>query len=88
MPGDRWQRFANLRAYYGFMFGHPGKKPLFMGSEFGQEHEWSHDHSLDWHLVHEPGHAGIQTLIRDLNHLYEACLPCTSSIATAPVSNG
>jgi 1,4-alpha-glucan branching enzyme len=70
MPGDRWQRFANLRVYYGFMFGHPGKKLLFMGSEFGQEREWQHDHSLDWHLLEEPAHAGIQRLVRDLNHLY------------------
>ncbi len=70
MPGDEWQRFANLRAYYGFMFGHPGKKLLFMGGEFGQENEWRHDHSLDWHLVERPRHAGIQALIRDLNHLY------------------
>ena len=54
MPGDDWQRFANLRAYYGFMFGHPGKKLMFMGSEFGQEREWSHDHSLDWHLLENP----------------------------------
>jgi 1,4-alpha-glucan branching enzyme len=70
MPGDRWRRFANLRAYYGFMFGHPGKKLLFMGSEFGQEREWQHDHSLDWHLLKESPHAGIQRLVRDLNHLY------------------
>ena len=70
MPGDRWQRFANLRVYYGFMFGHPGKKLLFMGGEFGQEHEWRHDHSLDWHLLEEPPHAAIQRLVRDLNHLY------------------
>jgi 1,4-alpha-glucan branching enzyme len=70
MPGDEWQRFANLRAYYGFMFGHPGKKLLFMGGEFGQENEWRHDHSLDWHLTERPRHAGIQALIRDLNHLY------------------
>jgi 1,4-alpha-glucan branching enzyme len=70
MPGDEWQRFANLRAYYGFMFGHPGKKLLFMGGEFGQEHEWRHDHSLDWHLLERPLHAGIQALIRDLNGLY------------------
>jgi 1,4-alpha-glucan branching enzyme len=70
MPGDEWQRFANLRAYYGFMFGHPGKKLLFMGSEFGQESEWRHDHSLDWHLLERPKHAGIQALVRDLNHLY------------------
>jgi 1,4-alpha-glucan branching enzyme len=70
MPGDTWQRFANLRAYYGFMFGHPGKKLLFMGSEFAQESEWRHDHSLDWHLLERPQHAGVQALIRDLNHLY------------------
>jgi 1,4-alpha-glucan branching enzyme len=70
MPGDQWQRFANLRAYYGFMFGHPGKKLLFMGGELAQENEWRHDHSLDWHLLERPLHAGIQTLIRDLNRLY------------------
>ena len=58
MPGDDWQRFANLRAYYGFMFGHPGKKLLFMGCEFGQESEWRHDHSLDWHLLDQPLHRG------------------------------
>ena len=54
MPGDEWQQFANLRAYYGFMFGHPGKKLLFMGNEFAQEREWQHDHSLDWHLLEKP----------------------------------
>ena len=70
MPGDGWQRFANLRAYYGFMFGHPGKKLLFMGSEFGQESEWRHDHSLDWHLLKHARHAGVQALVRDLNRLY------------------
>ena len=70
MPGDDWQRFANMRAYYGFMFGHPGKKLLFMGSEFAQENEWRHDHSLDWHLLEQPRHAGIQALVRDLNRLY------------------
>src|SRR5712664_1136481 len=70
MPGDEWQRFANLRAYYGFMFGHPGKKLLFMGSEFGQESEWRHDHSHDWHLLKHARHAGVQALIRDLNRLY------------------
>jgi 1,4-alpha-glucan branching enzyme len=72
MPGDAWQRFANLRAYYGFMFGHPGKKLLFMGAEFAQEQEWRHDHSLDWHLLGNPRHAGIQRLIQDLNHLYRS----------------
>jgi 1,4-alpha-glucan branching enzyme len=70
MPGDDWQQFANLRAYYGFMFGHPGKKLLFMGSEFGQEREWNHDHSLDWHLLEQPRHRGVQALVRDLNALY------------------
>jgi 1,4-alpha-glucan branching enzyme len=70
MPGDDWQRFANLRAYYGFMFGHPGKKLLFMGCEFAQAREWDHDHSLDWHLLGEPRHAGVQSLVRDLNWLY------------------
>ena len=70
MPGDDWQRFANLRAYYSFMFGHPGKKLLFMGCEFGQEREWNHDVSLDWHLLDQARHGGIQALIRDLNRLY------------------
>ena len=72
MPGDRWQKFANLRAYYGFMFGHPGKKLLFMGAEFAQEREWNHDASLDWHLLEQPEHAGLQRLVRDLNHLLAA----------------
>jgi 1,4-alpha-glucan branching enzyme len=70
MPGDDWQRFANLRAYYSFMFGHPGKKLLFMGCEFGQEREWNHDISLDWHLLDQARHSGIQALVRDLNRLY------------------
>jgi len=70
MPGDRWQRFANLRAYLGFMYGHPGKKLLFMGGEFAQEREWNHDVSLDWHLLSDPAHLGIQALVRDLNYLY------------------
>ena len=72
MPGDDWQRFANLRAYFSFMFGHPGKKLLFMGGEFGQEREWNHDHSLDWHLLGQPQHAGVQNLVRDLNRLYRS----------------
>nr|WP_238858358.1 1,4-alpha-glucan branching protein GlgB [Faunimonas pinastri] len=70
MPGDRWQKFANLRAYFGFMWTHPGKKLLFMGGEFGQEREWQHDFSLDWHLLEDGLHKGVQSLIRDLNHLY------------------
>jgi len=67
MPGDEWQRFANLRAYYGFMWGHPGKKLLFMGGEFAQAREWNVDRSLDWHLLDNPLHQGIQRLVRDLN---------------------
>ena len=70
MPGDRWQQFANLRAYYAFMYGHPGKKLLFMGNEIGQSAEWNHDQSLDWHLLQYAEHAGVQRLLRDLNHLY------------------
>ena len=70
MPGDRWQQFANLRAYLGFMFGHPGKKLLFMGCEFAQEREWNFAQSLDWHLLANPQHAGVQALVRDLNRLY------------------
>ena len=67
MPGDEWQRFANLRAYYGFMWGHPGKKLLFMGCEFGQASEWDAERSLDWHLLEQPLHQGVQRLVRDLN---------------------
>jgi 1,4-alpha-glucan branching enzyme len=70
MPGDRWQKFANLRLYYAFMYGQPGKKLLFMGGEFAQEAEWDHDRSLDWHLLGNSLHAGVQTLVRDLNGLY------------------
>jgi 1,4-alpha-glucan branching enzyme len=71
MPGDDWQKFANLRAFYGFMYGHPGKKLLFMGGEFGQTREWIHDTSLDWHLLDQgPYHRGLQRLVADLNHLY------------------
>jgi 1,4-alpha-glucan branching enzyme len=70
MPGDTWQKFANLRAYLGFMFGHPGKKLLFMGCEFAQDREWNHDQSLDWHLLGDSLHQGTQRLVRDLNRLY------------------
>jgi 1,4-alpha-glucan branching enzyme len=72
MPGDAWQKFANLRAYYGFMFAHPGKKLLFMGCEFAQGAEWNHDRSLDWHQLEIPAHAGVQHLLQDLNRLYRA----------------
>ncbi|APX13504.1 1,4-alpha-glucan branching protein GlgB [Tateyamaria omphalii] len=70
MPGDEWEKFANLRAYYGFMWGHPGKKLLFMGCEFGQWAEWNHDATLDWDALHGPQQKGVQALVRDLNHLY------------------
>ncbi|WP_102107101.1 1,4-alpha-glucan branching protein GlgB [Oceaniglobus roseus] len=70
MPGDRWQKFANLRAYYGFMWGHPGKKLLFMGQEFAQPGEWRHQEQLSWGVLEDPAHRGIQNLIRDLNGLY------------------
>lgn len=71
MPGDAWQKFANLRAYYGFMWTHPGKKLLFMGCEFAQGREWNHDRSLDWHLLEHPLHRGVQSFIRDLNAMYK-----------------
>ena len=72
MPGDEWQRFANLRAYLGFMWTHPGKKLLFMGCEFAQAQEWNYDHSLDWHLLDQPNHKGVQSLVRDLNKSYQS----------------
>jgi 1,4-alpha-glucan branching enzyme len=70
MPGDWWQKRANLRTLYAYMWAHPGKKLLFMGQEFAQAQEWSADRSLDWHLLESPDHAGIQRLVRDLNHAY------------------
>ena len=70
MPGDRWQKFANLRLYLSFMWSHPGKKLLFMGCEFGQWREWNHDHELDWYLLRYGEHKGVQQLVSDLNGLY------------------
>jgi len=72
MPGDDWQKLANLRLLFGWMWAQPGKKLLFMGGEFGQWREWSHDESLDWHLLREPAHAGVQRWVADLNRLYRA----------------
>jgi 1,4-alpha-glucan branching enzyme len=72
MPGDRWQRLANLRALYGLMWAHPGKKLLFMGGEIAQEAEWSSERSIDWHLLENEGHAGVRRLVCDLNRLYRA----------------
>ena len=70
MPGDRWQQLANVRSLFGWMWAHPGKQLLFMGGEFAQEREWNHDRSLDWHLLQDAGHAGVQQLVRDLNAAY------------------
>lgn len=77
MPGDAWQKFANLRAYYGFMWAHPGKKLLFMGCEFAQGREWNFDTSLDWHLLDDENgwHKGVQRWVRDLNHCYQQNAP-------------
>ncbi len=72
MPGDMWQQFANLRLLYAYQYAHPGKKLLFMGQEFAQRHEWSETRSLDWHSLQWDSHRGIQKLITDLNHLYQA----------------
>jgi 1,4-alpha-glucan branching enzyme len=70
MPGDWWQKFANLRMFLAWMFAHPGKKLLFQGIEFGQSKEWQYNESLQWHLKEYEEHAGLSTLVRDLNHLY------------------
>jgi 1,4-alpha-glucan branching enzyme len=72
MPGDRWQQLANLRSLFAFMWAHPGKKLLFMGGELAMEREWDHDRPLDWFLLERPDHAGVQSLVRDLNRLYRA----------------
>jgi 1,4-alpha-glucan branching enzyme len=71
MPGDKWQKLANLRLLYGNMYAQPGKKLLFMGAELAQLHEWNHDASLEWHLLDDPDHAGICRWLEDLNHLYQ-----------------
>jgi 1,4-alpha-glucan branching enzyme len=75
MPGDEWQQAANLRAYYAFMFAHPGKKLNFMGNEFAQSREWNHTQSLDWNLLDYDKHRGMQQLLRDLNHTYRRLAP-------------
>ena len=86
MTGDLWQRFANLRAFYGYMWGHPGKKLLFMGAEFAQWSEWNYKESLDWHLLQppsDPRHAQLRSFVRDLNHLYMQ-EPALSELDTNP----
>jgi len=70
MPGDEWQRFANLRLLYGYMFAQPGKKLLFMGGEFGQVREWTHDTSLEWQVLQYPVHSGVQKWVEQLNRVY------------------
>jgi 1,4-alpha-glucan branching enzyme len=72
MPGDRWQQLANLRAFLGYQWAHPGKQLIFMGTEFGQEAEWSEQHGLDWWLAEIPAHRGVQLLTKDLNELYSS----------------
>ena len=84
MPGDDWQKFANLRLLYSYMWAQPGKKLLFMGGEFGQRREWSHDRSLDWHLLREsPLHGQLQLLVGELNRLYRT-EPALSQLDTEP----
>jgi 1,4-alpha-glucan branching enzyme len=72
MPGDQWQKLANVRAYLSFMWAHPGKQLLFMGSEFGQPSEWSEERGLDWWILDQPVHQGLQALVAQLNHVYTA----------------
>jgi 1,4-alpha-glucan branching enzyme len=72
IPGDTWQKYATLRTLYGYMYGHPGKKLMFMGGEFGQWREWNHDRSLDWHLLDDPSHEALRRWVQDLNAMYRA----------------
>jgi 1,4-alpha-glucan branching enzyme len=72
MPGDEWRQFANLRLLFGYMWGHPGKKLLFMGGEIGQRREWQHEESLQWHVLQYPLHEGVRVWMEDLNRLYRA----------------
>ena len=89
MPGDRWQQLANLRAYLAYMWAHPGKQLLFMGTEFGQESEWAESRELDWWLLDHPEHLGVQQLVVDLNRIYRASRRrCTPPTTTRPGSSG
>ena len=88
MPGDLWQKFANLRLLYGYMYGHPGKKLLFMGSEIAQWREWTHDESLDWHLLEWRDHQGILRLVCDLNALYRSQPALHRSTSSGKGTNG
>ena len=88
MPGDLWQKFANLRLLYGYMWTHPGKKLLFMGGEFGQWSEWNHDESLQWHLLQWDQHGGVKKLVGDLNRLVRKSRRCTKSTSATTASSG
>src|SRR5690606_23793782 len=72
MPGDRWRQLANLRAFFGYMWAHPGKQLLFMGGEFAQDNEWAESAELDWWLLDNPEHSGVRRLVRDLNLVYRS----------------
>jgi 1,4-alpha-glucan branching enzyme len=84
MPGDDWQKFANLRVLFGYMYAQPGKKLIFMGGELGQWAEWAHDRQIDWHLGDEPRHGGLRRWLQDLNRLYRA----EAALHTADFSSG
>ena len=88
MPGDDWQQFANLRLLFGYMWGHPGKKLLFMGGEFGQRREWTHEGALEWWVLQYPEHAGVQRWVADLNSCIATSPRCMRSISMRPASNG
>ena len=89
MPGDVWQKHANLRALYGYMFVHPGKKLLFMGGEIGQWREWNHDWQLDWEALGDPRHAGLQRWVRDLNRCYvQEAIAVGRGFRSEPASRG
>ncbi len=88
MPGDAWQKFANLRLLFGYMFAAPGKKLLFMGDEFGQGREWDHDGALEWHLLGDGQHSGLKRWVRDLNTIYRGRPPSTSWTPTPTAGAG
>jgi 1,4-alpha-glucan branching enzyme len=88
MPGDRWQQLASVRAYLTSMWSHPGKQLLFMGTEFAQEAEWADGHGLDWWLLDQPAHRGVQHLVRDLNRSTASAGRCGPWTWSRPASGG
>ena len=88
MQGDEWQKHANLRALYTYMYTHPGNKLLFMGGEFGQTHEWDFSQSLDWHLLQYPIHQGLQNFVKNLNTVFKSEKHFTKIISIHTVLNG